>query len=72
VLDATNEYSIVEVVLHEGRNRIVRRIFEAVGYPVVELSRVAFGPIVLDGLAPGQTRILDAREVGALLDEAER
>jgi len=72
VRDSTAEFSIVEVTLHEGRNRIVRRMFDAVGHPVVELSRVAFGPIALEGLAPGQTRLLDPREVGALLDEAER
>ncbi|MCJ7827392.1 MAG: rRNA pseudouridine synthase [Demequinaceae bacterium] len=70
VLDATNEFSVVEVTLHEGRNHIVRRMFESDGHPVVELSRTRFGPISLAGLAPGQTRTLDAKEMGALLEEA--
>ncbi|MBN2177088.1 MAG: rRNA pseudouridine synthase [Demequinaceae bacterium] len=70
VLDTTQEFSVVEVTLHEGRNRIVRRIFESVGHPVVELSRTRYGPLSLSGLAPGQTRVLDAQEVGALLEEA--
>jgi 23S rRNA pseudouridine2605 synthase len=70
ILDATAEFSVVEVVLHEGRNRLVRRIFEAVSHPVVELSRTRFGPISLGGLPPGRTRVLDAKEMGLLLEEA--
>ncbi len=70
ILDSTSEFSVVEIVLHEGRNRIVRRIFEAVGHPVVELSRTRFGPISLGGLPLGKTRVLDTKEMGSLLKEA--
>ncbi len=47
IRDATDQHSIVEVTLHEGRNRIVRRMFDAVGHPVIDLARIQFGPIRL-------------------------
>ena len=56
----------VNVVLVEGRNREVRRMFEAVGHPVLRLDRVRFGPIRLDGLATGRWRPLSAEEIKAL------
>ena len=62
--------SIVQVVLHEGRNRIVRRMFEAVGHPVRRLSRTAIGPVRLGQLKSGELRELTRDELGALLDLA--
>ncbi len=56
----------IELTIHEGRNRQVRRMCEAVGHPVLELRRTAFGPLLLDGLAPGAHRRLDAAEVERL------
>ena len=56
----------VEVVLREGRKRQVRRMFEAVGHRVVELERVAFGPLGLRGLEPGESRRLSRAEVERL------
>lgn len=58
--------TLVEVVLHEGRNRIVRRMFDAVGHPVVRLGRTHFGPLALGDLAPGRTRELTRAELAAL------
>lgn len=62
--------SIVQVVLHEGRNRIVRRMFEAVGHPVQRLSRTAIGPVRLGQLKVGELRELSRDELGALMDLA--
>lgn len=62
------ERSLVRVTLHSGRNRIVRRMFEAVGHPVRELSRIAVGPVRLGDLKPGVVRDLTREELGALLD----
>lgn len=60
--------SLVQITLHEGRNRIVRRIFDSVGHPVRQLSRLSVGPVRLGQLAVGETRELTREELGALLD----
>ena len=62
--------SIVQVVLHEGRNRIVRRMFETLGHPVRRLSRTAVGPVRLGQLKVGELRELSRDELGALMDLA--
>ena len=59
-------HSLVEIVIHEGRNRQVRRMFAAVGHPVLRLVRTRIGPLHDDRLAPGQWRRLDPAEVRAL------
>jgi 23S rRNA pseudouridine2605 synthase len=56
----------LELVMHEGRKRQVRRMCSAVGHPVVALRRVAFGPLCLGSLREGEARRLDAAEVEAL------
>lgn len=68
VVQRTGERSLVRVQLHSGRNRIVRRMFEAVGHPVRRLSRLSIGPVALGDLRPGQTRDLTREELGAFLD----
>jgi 23S rRNA pseudouridine2605 synthase len=62
--------SIVELVIHEGRNRIVRRLLDHVGHPVRRLTRTAIGPVVLGRLQPGDLRDLTLDELGTLLDTA--
>jgi 23S rRNA pseudouridine2605 synthase len=57
---------IVEITIHEGRNRQVRRMAEAVGNEVVELERVAFGPLRLGELGKGEARKLSRSELRRL------
>lgn len=59
------------VVIHEGRNRQVRRMFGAVGYAVVSLKRTSIGKLQLGTLAPGRWRFLEDREVKDLYKEIE-
>ncbi|MGH3332185.1 MAG: pseudouridine synthase, partial [Nocardioidaceae bacterium] len=70
VVSTHKERSIVELVIHEGRNRIVRRLLDEVGHPVTRLTRTAIGPVTLSGLKTGEMRELTREELGTLLDAA--
>jgi 23S rRNA pseudouridine2605 synthase len=70
VLSTHGDRSIVELTIHEGRNRIVRRLLEEVGHPVRRLTRTAIGPVLLRGLRSGELRDLTRDELGELLDAA--
>jgi len=59
--------TLLEITLHSGRNRIVRRLCDAVDHPVVELHRKSFGPLSLGALAVGDIRDLTKVEVGQVL-----
>jgi len=61
---------VVEVTISEGRNRQVRKMFEAVGHHVIDLKRVKIGPIELGSLKTGRIRKLNPNEVQALLSAA--
>lgn len=63
--------SIVELTIHEGRNRIVRRLLEHLGHPVRKLTRTEFGPVEIGQLKAGTLRDLTLGELGALLDKAK-
>ena len=69
IVAAADDRSVVEVSLHEGRNRIVRRLFEALGHPVQRLVRTQVGPVQLRGLAAGQMREVDGKELQRLYTE---
>ena len=58
--------SVVRLRIHEGRNRQVRRMFAALGHPVLELQRTAIGGVRVEGIAQGAWRLLDEREVESL------
>lgn len=58
--------SMVELVIHEGRNRIVRRMLDAVGFPVTDLVRTRIGPLHLGQQRPGTLRELEGAELHAL------
>lgn len=72
LLDAASGSSLVELTLHSGRNRIVRRMMAEVGHPVRELVRRQFGPLHLGTLPVGRARELTKLERGALLTLSRR
>jgi 23S rRNA pseudouridine2605 synthase len=71
VMGSANERCLVEIVMHEGRNRIVRRLLDEVGHPVRRLTRTAIGPVRLGDLRTGEIRELTVAELGSLLDSAQ-
>lgn len=71
LVQAIDKSALVEVVLHEGRNRIVRRLFEELGHPVQRLVRTSIGPIKLGDLKAGRHRHLNPGEIAALFKLVE-
>lgn len=69
VVDSSPGRAVVEIVLHEGRKHIVRRMLAAVGHPVEALSRTQVGSVHLGDTRPGRTRALSDAEVRALYRE---
>ncbi|GFH37147.1 pseudouridine synthase [Streptomyces pacificus] len=69
VVEQTGKNYLVEVVLHEGRKHIVRRMLAEAGFPVDKLVRTAFGPIALGDQKSGWLRRLSNTEVGMLMKE---
>ena len=65
--EAALRNSIVEITLHSGRNRIVRRMMEEVGHTYMELVRTKFGTIEVGRLKPGRTRVIAGNELSALM-----
>jgi 23S rRNA pseudouridine2605 synthase len=61
---------VLEITIHEGRNRQIRRMCSAVGFPLVKLERICFGPLMDPGLNPGQFRALSQSEIRELYYQA--
>ena len=66
VVESSDRRSMVELVIHEGRNRIVRRMLDVVGHPVIDLVRTRIGPLHLGQQRPGSLRELQGAELRAL------
>lgn len=66
IVKRAREKSVLEITIREGRNRQVRRMLASVGHKVRDLVRVKMGPLTLDGLKPGQCRMLMGKEIKAL------
>jgi pseudouridine synthase len=60
------DQAVLSIVIHEGRNRQVRKMCDAIGHPVVRLRRVRIGPITDDHIRPGEFRELSPKEVESL------
>lgn len=71
LVSSAPDRSIVELTIHEGRNRIVRRLLEHVGHPVRRLTRTEIGPVTLGRLRSGEMRELTMAELGELMDSAQ-
>ncbi|WLD91872.1 pseudouridine synthase [Alkalihalobacillus sp. AL-G] len=65
-LDKKKQTAIIEITIHEGKNRQVRRMFEAIGYPIQKLKRERYGLLDLKGLNPGESRRLTPHEIKQL------
>ncbi len=64
------DYTIVEITIHEGKNRQIRRMFDAVDHPVLSLKRISIGKIALGDLEVGKWRHLKASELASLRKES--
>ena len=65
-IDKKNNDSIVEIIIHEGKNHQVKNIFKAIGYEVLKLKRESVAFLTLDGLKSGEYRKLSIKEVKML------
>lgn len=66
IVGGTDAATQIEVVIHDGRNRVIRRMFDALGHPVTRLVRTQIGPLALGELRPGRVRHLAQPEVRSL------
>jgi 23S rRNA pseudouridine2605 synthase len=71
VVQTQGDQALVELVLHEGRNRIVRRMLDAVGHPVIRLVRTRVGPVRLGNQRAGTVRALTRSELAELHHELD-
>lgn len=65
IIENEGDKSWVEIAIHEGKNRQVRKMCEAIGHPVIKLKRTAIGPLTLGDLSEGRWRILSKKEIEA-------
>ncbi len=71
IVGSTPGETAIEISIHEGRNRIIRRMCEHIGHEVIQLVRVQFGPIKIGDMKLGKTRVLNHTEVGSLYRAAQ-
>ena len=68
-IDKKNNSSVVELIIHEGRNHQVKKMFEAIGYEVLKLKRESIAFLTLDGVKSGEYRSLSIKEVKKMYGE---
>ena len=69
VLKTEAQSTVIQIIIHEGRKRQVRKMFEAIGHPVLALKRTAYGQLELGGLGPGKYRFLTPRDIKFIFDK---
>ena len=69
VLRRTKHQSLVEVIIHEGKKRQVRKMFQAINHRVMHLKRTAYGQLVLGTLAPGKYKILGTNDLKKIFSD---
>lgn len=69
-VDPEKNETVIKITIYEGRNRQVRRMFEAIHHPVIKLKRIQFGPLQLSGVPRGKSRSLTPLEVNELRNAA--
>jgi len=67
VIRETARFSVIEITIHEGRKRQVRKMFAAIGHPVLELKRIAYGRLKLGSLPSGEFRIIGRKDIEKIL-----
>lgn len=72
VLDDSDNSAMLSIIIHEGRNRQIRKMCEQSGFTVTRLKRIREGSLRLGSLATGQWRYLSPKEVQSLINEAKR
>lgn len=70
-VDLKTSTSIVQLTIHEGRNHQVKKMLQAVGYPVQKLKREQYGDLTLKGLRPGEYRNLNKKEISVLMNQSK-
>ena len=70
-IDKKNNKSIVEIIIHEGKNHQVKKMFKAIGYDVIKLKREKIAFLTLDGLKSGEYRLLSLHEIKKLYGETK-
>ena len=69
VLNKKDQSATIRITIHEGRKRQVRKMFEAIGHPVLELKRIAYGQLELGGLGPGKYRFLTPADIKSIFSK---
>ena len=70
LVEILDDRSLLEITVHEGKNRLVRRMCEKIGHPVLRLKRIKLGTLNIKGVKPGQYRLLNPKEVRELKKSA--
>ena len=71
-MDKKTNHTIVELVIYEGRNHQVKKMFEAIGYKVLKLKREKFSFLSVSNLKSGEYRLLSVKEVKKLYSEVQK